>query len=111
MPPSTASDVAPYTEDLLRMYGQEFIRSALCLPGHATPEFSDAQLTELFACLSCVPMDKLPQRGPGCIDITMQRYHYLTGRFAELNRRAEEQQIRNRYAYLLAMLKADCAAE
>lgn len=88
----------------------DFLKSALCMPGAETAEFSEVQLREIFSLLSCVPLSKLPS-GPGCIDITMQWYHYLNAKFAELNRRTQTQGIKNRHNYFIAMLKADIGSD
>lgn len=86
---------------------RELLISALCMPGEERSEFSEEQIAEIFAYLTCIPLSKLPANGPGCFDVNLQRYHYLLNKFAELNRRAMEQTIKSRFAYFLAMLKAD----
>lgn len=101
-------DIASDTADAPKMSARDFLTTALCRRGCDTPEFSEAQLDEIFAHLFCIPIQKLPTTGPGCVDITMQQYHYINNKFAELNRRSEAGEVQNRYKYFLAMLKADC---
>lgn len=103
----TCSEIdSDITEDLC-LHGKDFLKTALVNPGQNHTEFSDKQLDEIFSYLNCIPLYKLPSLGPTCFDIEMQRYHYLSLKFAELNRRDESYGIRNRYSYFISILKDD----
>ncbi|MBU5433932.1 replication initiation protein [Intestinimonas sp. MSJ-38] len=80
----------------------ELLRSATTPPGSDEPEFSRAEIEHLFTTLATVSVDKLPQIDDNNIDL--RRYHYLAEKYAAMNRQAEKQQIKHRFAYLLKLI-------
>ena len=76
--------------------------SATTPPGSDEPEFSRAEIEHLFTTLATVSVDKLPQIDDNNIDL--RRYHYLAEKYAAMNRQAEKQQIKHRFAYLLKLI-------
>lgn len=84
----------------------EFLRGA-CIPiGASEPEFSRLEIEQLFEVLVTVDDSKLPYNVP--VDsIEFRRYHYLTERYAAMNRVHEKKPIKHRFAYMLKMVKAD----
>lgn len=71
-------------------------------------EFSHSEIDEIFVAVTNIPTSKLPERN-GITDISLKRYHYLQEKYVKLNRVSEQKEIKNRYAYFLAMIKADAA--
>lgn len=69
-------------------------------------EFTAEQLEEINQLLVTIPLYKLP-KNTSIDDINLDRYHYLAQKFATLNRKDSENTIKNRYSYLLKMLKQD----
>lgn len=69
-------------------------------------EFTTAEINQLSEILRLIPADKF---SPYVVneDIDLQRYHYLAEKYAAMNRVAEKKSIKNRFAYMLAILKAD----
>lgn len=84
----------------------EFLRGA-CTPLSTTePEFTRAEMEQLFTVLVTVPRDKLPRNVP--VDsIEFRRYHYLAERYAAMNRLHEREPIQHRFSYLLKIVKKD----
>lgn len=108
---SAALDILPgqlSLEDLPSNQGTdliELLRSATTPPGSDEPEFSRAEMEHLFTTLATVSVDKLPQIDDNNIDL--RRYHYLTEKYAAMNRQAEKKQIKHRFAYFLSIIKQD----
>lgn len=69
--------------------------------------FSKEQYDELFSVLITVPDSKLPQSSACYGSIELMRYHYIDQKAKELLRRDKEKPIRNKYIYILKMLKQD----
>ncbi|MBR1826629.1 MAG: hypothetical protein IJ771_02805 [Clostridia bacterium] len=69
-------------------------------------EFSIEQLNEMHKVLLAVAPEKM--RGKD-VDPELRRALYISTQYARLNRVASEELIKDRYAYLLAMLKSDAA--
>lgn len=86
----------------------ELLRSACCPSGTQIPEFSRAEIEQVFEVLLGVPDSKLPSVSGG---IDIQRYHYLAERYAAMNRIDEKKPIKNRFSYFLKMIKADAGME
>lgn len=84
-----------------------FLQEA-CSPGGTDKcEFTKAEMKEILTVLVDVPDSMLPTNVP--IDsIEFRRYHYLTEKYARMNRMSEKNPVKNRVAYLVAMIKADC---
>lgn len=84
----------------------EFLRSA-CSQGD-DPEFSLAEMQQIFEVLVTVPDRKLPNRDAMPVEsIEMQRYHYLREKYAAMNRVDAKKPIAHRLAYFLAIIKRD----
>ncbi len=69
-------------------------------------EFTPGQIKEIRTYLVCVPDDKLPQY-TAVKDTQFAWYHYMAQKMAELDNRSSEKKIKNRYRYLIKMLKID----
>lgn len=69
--------------------------------------FSKEQYDELFSVMITVPDYKLPQSSACYGSIELMRYHYIDQKAKELLRRDKEKPIRNKYLYILKMLKQD----
>lgn len=69
-------------------------------------EFTPEQLEEINQLLVTIPLRKLP-KNTSVDDINLDRYHYLAQKFATLNRKDSEGTVRNRFSYLITMLKKD----
>ena len=84
-----------------------FFQEACSPPETEKSEFTRAEMQEILTVLVDVQDDLLPVNVP--IDsIEFRRYHYLTEKYARMNRIAEKTEIKNRVSYLVAMIKADC---
>lgn len=84
----------------------DLLRSATTPPGSAAPEFTRAEMEQLFTVLATVSVDKLPHVEPDN-NIKFRRYHYLSERYAAMNRQAERKPIKHRFAYLLKLIQND----
>jgi hypothetical protein len=83
-----------------------FLQDACCHSGTQTPEFNRNDMEQIFEVLVTVPDSNLPLNVPtGSIEF--RRYHYLSERYAAMNRAAAKKPIRNRFAYFLKMIKTD----
>ena len=90
--------------------GLEFLRSACSRDDE--PEFSPAEMQQIFEVLVTVPDYKLPDKDAMPVKSTeMQRYHYLREKYAAMNRMDEKKPIAHRFAYFLAMLKKDAKSK
>ena len=94
-------DVAAAPEDQI-----EFLRGACTPIGASEPEFSRAEMDQLFEVLVTVDDCKLPENVP-MGGIEFRRYHYLAERYAAMNRAHERKPVKHRFAYLLKLVKAD----
>ncbi len=70
-------------------------------------EFTKEQLEEISKILVTIPPYKMSKNTTVYDDINLNRYHYLTQKFATLNRIDSEDKIKNRFAYFIKMLKQD----
>lgn len=69
--------------------------------------FSQEQYDELFSVLVTIPEFKLPE-SPACHgSIDLMRYHYVDQKAKEIVRRDSQKPIRNKYSYLLKLMKQD----
>ena len=90
----------------------EFLRGACCPSGSHEPEFSRAEMEQLFEILVCVPTSRLPyDPATGTNDRGFRQYHYLSMCYAKMNRIAEKTRIKNRLAYLSEMIRKDAGFE
>lgn len=89
-----------------------FLQGACTLVETSEPEFSREEIAEIFEVLSTIPKYKLPSDpSTGTDDIQFRRYHYLSLQYATMNRRNKQRHIKNRFAYLLKMIKADAGLD
>lgn len=84
----------------------EFLRGACTPKGSLNPEFSRTEMEQLFEVLVSVDDAKLPENVPTG-GIEFRRYHYLSERYAAMNRAAEKRPVKHRFAYMLKLVKAD----
>lgn len=94
-------DMAAAPEDQI-----EFLRGACTPIGASEPEFSRAEMEQIFEVLVTVDDCKLPENVP-VSGIEFRRYHYLAERYAAMNRAHERKPVKHRFAYLLKLVKAD----
>jgi hypothetical protein len=96
---------------------QETTDDQIVFLSSACPEFTHAEMEQIFEILVCVPDGKLPiDTTTGTDSLEFRRYHYLAERYAALRREAEKKQaagrgIKNRFAYFTKMLKRDSGVE
>lgn len=115
LPELDVPDVDPNQLTLFSDDNLDFFGSA-CAPRANEPcEFTEEQMAQLREVLVTVPDSKLPTNVPTG-ELKFRRYHYLAERYAALNAassRADAQgkPIKNRFAYLLAMVKRDAGIE
>jgi len=111
----TLSDLNPTDIPQLRLeeYSEPedhiaFLQEA-CRPSDSQEsEFSRAEMEQIFEVIVTVPDDQLPSNVPTG-SLLFRRYHYLSEKYAALNRAAEKKTIQNRFAYFLKMLKSSAA--
>ena len=85
----------------------EFLRSACTPSGAADPEFSRAEMEQLFEVLVIVDSNILPCPKDHPFDIEFRRYHYLREKYTAMNRAHERKPIKHRFSYLLKLVKKD----
>ena len=74
--------------------------------GACNGEFLRSEIEQLAKILVLIPSDNFsPYAVNG--DIDLQRYHYLAEKYAAMKRMNEKKPIKNRFSYMLAILKAD----
>lgn len=72
-------------------------------------ELTDEQYDMIRSLLVTVPDDKLPQT-PACAgSIDLMRYHYIDQKTNAIKERNQQKTIKNKYAYLVKMIKKDIA--
>lgn len=72
--------------------------------------FSKEQLDELQSLLMTIPNYRLPQ-SPACYgNIDLMLYHYIDQKAKEIIRRDSQKKIKNKFAYLVKLLKNDVTA-
>lgn len=74
------------------------------------PEFTENETAQILEILRVIPPSKMPKYPLG-EDINIVMYHYLSERYSALNRLAEKNTIKNRFSYLIRMLKNDAGME
>lgn len=70
-------------------------------------KFTNEQIAELREVLICIPEHKMPQSTACYGNIELMRYHYMQTKAKEIDRRNNEKPIRNKFSYLLKILKED----
>ena len=72
-------------------------------------ELTDEQYDMIRSLLVTVPDDKLPQT-PACAgSIDLMRYNYIDQKTNAIKERNQQKTIKNKYAYLVKMIKKDIA--
>lgn len=69
--------------------------------------FTQEQYDELFSILVTIPDFKLPQSSACYGSIDLMRYHYIDQKSKEIARRDKQKPIRNKFSYLLKLMKQD----
>lgn len=80
-----------------------YLRSACLLP-NGKPEFTLAEIKQLYSTLRFVPKERMPYVTGAPITAM---YCYLQEKYAALNAHAEQNDISHRFAYLVKMVKND----
>lgn len=85
----------------------EFLQGAVTPTGSKEPEFNKEQMRAIIEVLATIPDYKFPKNVPTG-DIEFQQYHFLAMQYATMNARdTKAKPIKNRFAYLLKMLKTE----
>ena len=75
---------------------------------HTGYDFTVEQKEELRALLVSVPKSKLPEDNvSGGEDFEIRKYHYINNLLVTINRRDSEKPIKNKFSYLVKMIKND----
>ena len=69
-------------------------------------EFTESEMKQLSEVLVLIPSDNFPSYAVNG-DLDLQRYHYLAEKYAAIKRINEKKPIKNRFSYMLAILKKD----
>lgn len=78
----------------------------------ACPEFNKFEMEQISEILTCIPKNKLPADPvTGTDSMDFRQYHYLAICYAKMNRIAEKNTIKNRFAYFTKILYADANIE
>lgn len=88
----------------------ELLRSACTPYGDDEPEFSREQILQLYEYIITLPQCKLPA-SIARDGIEIQRYHYLAQKYSVLNVGSDSKAIKNRYAYLLGIIRNDAGID
>lgn len=103
LPKASLEDIDP-NQITLEQWQEESREGALWEETVAEFGFTGEQITTLQEVLVCIPEHKMPQ-SVACYDaIDLRRYHYMRIKVAELKSRSN---IKNKFSYLLKMLKQD----
>lgn len=88
----------------IREEAKLFYLQSACRQPDGTPEFSLAEIQQLYRVLQCIPKRLMPapSNGPGTEILC-----YLQEKYATLNRQAQQHPIAHRFSYLLKMVKSD----
>lgn len=104
-PPIGTAAPLPDDDYSIRM---DFYRDACCRQGTEEPEFSVEEIEVLLSVLCTVPEDKLPPNDDG---LEFQRYTYLHQKYAAMCAYAAKKPIKNRFSYMLKMIKSDAGVQ
>lgn len=103
LPKASLEDIDP-NQITLEQWQEESREGALWEETVAEFDFTSEQIATLKEVLVCIPEHKMPQ-SIACYDaIELRRYHYMRIKVAELKSRTN---IKNKFPYLLKMLKQD----
>ena len=92
------------TDNLVSKYTSIDLWKTAFIRNDQSCEFTDIQLQEVWEILVTVPESKMPNVYD---DVNLSRYHYIAQKYATLNRISEEESIKNRFAYFIAIIKKD----
>ncbi len=76
------------------------------LSGACEDEFNPHEMRQIYEVLVVVPQYKFPKDVPTG-DITFKYYHFLSIQYSNLNRQDQSGRIKNRFAYLMRILKSE----
>lgn len=103
LPKASLEDIDP-NQITLEQWQEESREGSLWEEVVAEFGFTNEQIETLQEVLVCIPEHKMPQ-SVACYDvIELRRYHYMRIKVAELKNRPN---IKNRFSYLLKMMKQD----
>lgn len=105
VPPISAAALLPDDDYSIRM---DFYRDACCRQGTEEPEFSVEEMEVLLSVLCTIPVDKLPPNDDG---LEFQRYTYLRQKYTAMCAYAAKKPIKNRFSYMLKMIKSDAGVQ
>lgn len=69
---------------------------------------SHEQTEEVRSLLVTLPESKLPADPTGCGDLQFRWYHYLDRKRTQIDRIDREKPVKNKYRYLITVIKKDC---
>ena len=95
-------DTMPRPDDQI-----EFLRSACTPAGSANPEFSRAEMEQLFEVMVMLDDNMLPCPKDNPFDIEFRRYHYLRQKYTTMNYYDAKGTVRNRFSYFLSIIMND----
>lgn len=104
-PPIGTAAPLPDDDYSIRM---DFYRDACCRQGTEEPEFSVEEMEVLLSVLCAIPVDKLPPNDDG---LEFQRYTYLRQKYTAMCAYAAKKPIKNRFSYMLKMIKSDAGVQ
>ena len=109
LPPPEVPDQLSFADITTKSDDQiEFLRSACTPSGAVEPEFSRAEIEQLFEVLVMVDSNILPCPKDYPFDIEFRRYHYLRQKYTAMNNRSPKKEpIQHRFSYLLTLVKND----
>ena len=109
LPPLEVPDQLSFADITTKPDDQiEFLRSACTPSGAVEPEFSRAEMEQLFEVLVMVDSNILPCPKDYPFDIEFRRYHYLRQKYTAMNNRSPKKEpIQHRFSYLLTLVKND----
>ena len=107
-PPAPPIDTAAPLPDDDYSIRMDFYRDACCRQGTEEPEFSVEEMEVLLSVLCTIPEDKLPPNDDG---LEFQRYTYLRQKYAAMCAYAAKKPIKNRFSYMLKMIKSDAGVQ
>ena len=107
-PPAPPIDTAAPLPDDDYSIRMDFYRDACCRQGTEEPEFSVEEMEVLLSVLCTIPVDKLPPNDDG---LEFQHYTYLRQKYAAMCAYAAKKPIKNRFSYMLKMIKSDAGLQ
>lgn len=105
---SAAADPEQITVD---QYLQDATGADLWVSALDEFRFTIEQIDGIRSVLVTIPDHKLPQSPEWYDSIDLRRYHYMRMKSADITQRNADRPIRNKYAYLMAVLKRDAGIQ